>query len=355
MSVPKVLVVGSGGVGAIAALSLHLNKKCEVTLVVRSDYEHVVNHGYEIDSVTYGKFMNWKPTHVSKNVHDAYRDHGEFDFIVVTTKNIPDGAITCEDIIRPAVTPKSTTIVLIQNGIDIETPMHEQFPGNVVLSGVSLIGSSNINCKVNNLHKDQLTLGVFENPDDTSDEYIERSTEKLNQFYDLYQNADESINKVTIDKNVKRSRWEKLVYNSVLNTITAIVNLDVNRCQIAVQNEDLFLPAMDEIIAIAASEGVVVDKSQKDKFIHIGDGLFYSPSMCIDQRKGQLMELEIILGNPIKIARKNNVPTPILLVIYHLLHMVQFRIKEKNGLIKINQDDFKNMKSDDYPAHFAKK
>ena len=54
MSKPKVLVIGSGGVGAISALSLTTNNKSKVTLVVRSDFELISNNGYSIDSCTYG-------------------------------------------------------------------------------------------------------------------------------------------------------------------------------------------------------------------------------------------------------------------------------------------------------------
>ena len=52
--------------------------------------------------------------------------------------------------------------------------------------------------------------------------------------------------------------------------------------------------------------------------------------MCVDVRKGQLMELEIILGNPMRIAKENNVATPILSTIYPLLKLVQFRLKKEN-------------------------
>ncbi|CAH2351324.1 uncharacterized protein CLIB1423_03S03686 [[Candida] railenensis] len=354
MSLPNVLVVGAGGVGTIAALALTINKKCDVTLVVRSDYEHVIKYGYDIDSVTYGKINNWKPPHVTKTVQDAVTKFGEFDYIVLTTKNIPDGGLTCEDIIRPAVTEKRTTIILVQNGMGIEKPMQEQFPDNVVLSDIQFIGSTNLNCKVHNSHKDQSFVGIFENKNHPNpEEYYERADAKVKEFMELYQHEDEAINKVNFDANVKKSRWEKLIYNSALNTVTALVDLDVNRCQIASANETLFRPAMDEIIKIAASDGVTLEPSSKDKFIHIGDGLFYSPSMLVDHRKGQLMELEIILGNPLIVAKENNVDAPILSVLYNLLTLVQFKIKEQRGVIKIDEDDYKRIDSDKYPRIFA--
>ncbi|KAJ8143040.1 hypothetical protein OY671_003815 [Metschnikowia pulcherrima] len=345
---PKVLVVGSGGVGSIAALALTLNGKSETTLVVRSDYDKVIKDGYTVHSVTYGDFENWRPKHVSRSVEDAARDFGPFDYVVVTTKNIPDGSMTCEDIIRPAVSP-STTIVLIQNGIGIEKPMFEQFPGSVVLSGISMIGSSNINCVIENSHKDHILLSPFNNPNISKD----IAQDKLKEFASIYQNDDRSINEIDLEEDSRRSRWAKLVYNCVMNTTCAMTGLDVNRCQINDANRAFFEPAMNEVMAIAKSDGVELGEGPKQKFLHIGDGLFYSPSMLIDVQKGQLMELEIILGNPLRIARENGVKTPVLSVLYQLLKMKQFKLRESMGLVKVDESLYKGKDSYEYPEIFA--
>lgn len=346
MTLPKVLVVGSGGVGSIAALSLSLNGKCETTLVVRSDYDHVASTGYTVHSVTYGDYFNWRPTHICKSVQDAADNYGPFDYIVLTTKNVPDGPATCEDIIRPAVSDR-TSIILIQNGIGVDIPMLREFPNNVLLSGISLIGSTNIDCVIHNLHKDTLLLSPFANPN-VPQETVDKS---LSEFKNLYQNADEAVNKVILEEDSKQSRWEKLVYNSVFNTICTIIGLDVNRCQIFGGN-DLFDKAMDEVVAIAASEGVTIDPGAKHKFKHIGDGLFYSPSMLVDRRKKQYFELEVILGNPLRTAKKNGVSTPVLDTIYLLLRMVLLLMKEEKGDLVINKEDYKGKSSDDYPLIF---
>lgn len=350
MSQPKVLVIGSGGVGAIAALALTINGSTETTLVVRSDYDKVTDKGYTIRSATYGDIDNWRPTHISKSVEDAVKLNGPFDFVLVTTKNIPDGPQPCEDIVRPAVVPGKTTIVLLQNGINIEKPMIAQYPDNHVLSGISLIGSTNIDCKVNNPGKDIILLSPFKNPNVD----LKESMAKTKEFASLYQHPDEAVNKVHIEESALKSRWEKLVYNSVFNTICALIDLDVNRCQINGANNTLFEPAMNEVIAIGASEGVTIDPSSKSRFLHIGDGFFYTPSMLVDARKNQLFEIEPILGNPLEIARKNGVATPILSTVYELLKMKQFHIKEKKGIISINPADYQGVSSDEYPLIFEK-
>lgn len=349
MSQPKVLLIGSGGVGAIAALALTANGKSETTLVVRSAYDKVMKDGFTIRSATYGNIDNWRPTHVSRSVEEAVKLNGPFDYVVVTTKNIPDGPQPCEDVVRPAIVPGKTTIVLIQNGIKIEDPMIREFPTNHILSGISLIGSTNLDCVINNPGKDVISLSPFHNPNVD----YEVSKEKAHEFISIYQNPDESVNKITFGDDVVAARWQKLVYNAVFNTICTVADMDVNRCQINGASKTLFEPAMDEIIAIAASEGVTIDPSIKSKFMHIGDGFFYTPSMLIDSRKNQTFEIETILGNPLAIAKENGVPTPTLTSVYHLLKLRQFYIMERSGKIKINEADYKGRNSDDYPQIFA--
>lgn len=53
------------------------------------------------------------------------------------------------------------------------------------------------------------------------------------------------------------------------------------------------------------------------------------PSMLVDWEKGSRMELEVILGNPIRIAREKGVAMPRLQTMYSLLAMAQTRRDEK--------------------------
>jgi ketopantoate reductase len=59
----KVLVVGAGGVGAMACVALERSGMASVTAVLRSNYHKVVQDGFEIESVNHGKFSGWRPTH----------------------------------------------------------------------------------------------------------------------------------------------------------------------------------------------------------------------------------------------------------------------------------------------------
>ncbi|EDO15897.1 hypothetical protein Kpol_1019p17 [Vanderwaltozyma polyspora DSM 70294] len=349
---PNVLIIGAGGVGVITAYSLWFKNKCNVSVVIRSDYEIVSQVGYSIDSCDYGKIENWRPHSIHKTIEDSLSSKIFYDFIVVTTKNIPDGPVASRvsTILRPILTSnteidpkKESNILLIQNGIDLEneiiqTYSRDELENVTLLSGIQFIGSTKIGPgKIHQLGKDRLFVGGFDSCDI-------KARNASQEFIEIYSN--EGYNIVEFEPRVRYARWKKLLYNAAINTTTALVQLDVPRTLEFAKNKDhtekfIYEPAMREIIAIAASEGIIIEEEFIDFFINISRNLLFKPSMCVDREKNQLMELEIILGNPIKVAEKNNVPVPTLFLLYNLLTLVQSKLKEELGLLKFDEKTLK--------------
>jgi ketopantoate reductase len=59
----RVLIVGSGGVGTLAAYALETGGKATVTSVFRSNYDAVVKNGIKIDSIQHGHdIKHWRPS-----------------------------------------------------------------------------------------------------------------------------------------------------------------------------------------------------------------------------------------------------------------------------------------------------
>ena len=59
----RVLVIGAGGVGTMAAYALEIGGKANVTAVLRSNYDAVEKHGFSIDSIEHGHdIRGWRPT-----------------------------------------------------------------------------------------------------------------------------------------------------------------------------------------------------------------------------------------------------------------------------------------------------
>lgn len=90
----NVLLVGSGGVGTMAAYALEQGGKASVTAVLRSNYSVVDQKGFDINSLQHGRIRNWRPAysksfkkqrpvsrniidHISSPQHDSRCSQGE--------------------------------------------------------------------------------------------------------------------------------------------------------------------------------------------------------------------------------------------------------------------------------------
>lgn len=319
----QVLLVGSGGVGTMAAYALDLCSEVEVTTVVRSDYDAVKAHGYKIDSVDYGHIESYRPSKIVKSIDDASKET-IFDFVVICTKNTPD-IFQLEELVASVVSPQ-TVIVLVQNGINIEEAFFKKFPQNIVLSGVSMISSTNYGAVISHVGHDALKVGYF--PNNNLDH--EKQKAAALEFVSYYKTDK---NTCVYDENVKYTRWHKLVYNATLNPICALTNLDVGRLEMFGGTDSLVRGAMKEVLAIAKADGVDLPEDVMDFMIRSDDGVYYAPLMLVDIRKENYAEVEVICGNPVRIAQNLGVDTPILSIIYSLLLVVQKRTMESKGKI----------------------
>lgn len=323
MTKESILLVGSGGVGTMAAYALEYSGKAAVTSVLRSDYANVVKCGFTIDSCDYGHIEGFRTTHVVDSVEKA-KEFGPFTYIVVATKNIPD-VTDIREVISEAVTPDSV-IVLIQNGIGIEKDFFKRFPNNSVLSGVSLIGSINRNGYIEHTGQDALRVGYFDNPNIKKD----LQEEVCKKFVELYSN--EHID-CQYDSDVKYSRWRKLVYNACLNPVCALTGIDTGRLELFGGVDRIIRNMMHEVIKVAKSDGVDLPDDVIEFMIRSDDPVYFKPSMLVDVEKGNYMEIEVICGNAVRIAEENDVPVPNLSLIYELLKVIQNKLKEQKGAI----------------------
>lgn len=208
-----------------------------------------------------------------------------YDYIVLCTKSVPDVGPTSIDLVKPAL-PKDnthTTLVLLQNGLNIERTFLATHPDTVVLSGVSLIGSAEPSPgHIDQNEPDRLLIGAFPHPSIPS----EKASAKAQEFVTLYSAGGKTDCKHS--PNVLHDRWRKLVYNACLNPICAITGVDSGRIRLADGALDgLVRPAMEEIVAAAkAVANVDLEEDVVEKVINT-DPLesWAKPSMQQDLEK----------------------------------------------------------------------
>lgn len=338
----------------MAAYALEKGGKANVTAVLRSNYAAVKEQGgFNINSIEHGEVRSWRPksskfprlvpayyfqpslSHrsVRNAIPDvAAEDLPPYDFVVVTTKNIVDIPPSIANVIAPAVTPGHTTITLLQNGLNIERPVIAAFPSNPVLSGITVIGAREYpRGTIKHDNYDISYIGAFDNPNIPS----EVSVAAAKKFVEIYDACP--VISCNYDADVPFNRWKKLLYNASYNSVATILRMDTARMRASEHIiDELIRPIMLEIVATAKAKGVKLPLELVEKIITVDlYESFFKPSMCQDIEKGNFIEFENIIGEPLREAERLGVPTPTLKVLYALLKGLQFQVKEAKGLVEV--------------------
>lgn len=269
----------------MAAYALESGGQAEVCMVLRSNFSTAKQNGFTIDSIQHGHdIKGWRPSQLLHKVPNAQEISNPFDYIIVATKNIPDVKPTVVGILQEAITPGRTSILLLQNGLNIEAPVIAQFPDNTVLSGVSLISATETShSSVRHDFTDSCKVGSFTNSSsNVSIKESEASARRLIEAYNACGKVDWQF-----DENVLLTRWRKLVYNSSFNSVAALLGMDTARMRMSEHVIDgLVLPIMLEIKAAAKAAGIDLPEGLEQDVIRIDPtDTAFVPSMGQDAAK----------------------------------------------------------------------
>jgi 2-dehydropantoate 2-reductase len=300
----NVLIVGAGAVGALFGSAL-ARQGARVSVVCRSDYEAVSRDGYDIRSPIFGDHR-FRPERVYRNVADCNEPP---DYLLLTSKVLEN--VDRAALIRPAVGPR-TVIVLIQNGVDIEPPIAEAFPDNELLSSLAFVAvGRGAPGQVNHLSLGSLILGRYPSGVTPAAQAIAAAFE-----------AGKVPCKLT--ENVIGARWQKAVWNAVFNPISILGGVLDTNAMLRTDAEVTFARhAMQEVCDVAQAAGHPQSPNLIDQMLATTRAMpAYKTSMALDYENGRPMEIEAILGNTVRAARKFGVATPNLDAIYALSKMV---------------------------------
>lgn len=80
----RILVVGCGGIGCMAALNLEFGGQAQVTAVLRSSYQIVEKQGFTINSVDHGQVRGFRPTESKLTYIMTVIDSTPYPFVLLT-------------------------------------------------------------------------------------------------------------------------------------------------------------------------------------------------------------------------------------------------------------------------------
>ncbi|SPQ26814.1 709a26de-affd-41a7-8f10-78a84962161c [Thermothielavioides terrestris] len=308
--------------------------------------------------------------------------HG-WDFVIVTTKALPDRSDDSA-LIAPLVGPRSC-IVLIQNGVGVEEPYRTRFPTTPIVSAVTVISAEQTAPgTVRQNRWTRIHLGPYSNSasfssssaaetilprgDDTTGALsptasaVPSSPSSTSSLRNSNNNSNHPTTAAPLDipalqaagaaraaqladwwtrlgglrdalvadeLGLQTLRWHKLCINAAFNPAAVLSggrgNADMARdaelrAHLAGVMREIWEEAAPAVLgrpfppSMAGPERILASTER-----NVGS----KPSMLLDWEAGRPLEIEVILGNPIRIARARGVELRRLQTVYALVKSMQ--------------------------------
>jgi 2-dehydropantoate 2-reductase len=297
-------IIGSGALGAYYGARLQ-HGGAEVHFLLNSDFDHVVKHGFVVDSTQHGD-ITLPSVHAYRDVKDMPR----CDVVVVGLKSTSN-ALLPE--LLPHAMKDGGCVLTLQNGLGPEDDAAAVVGAENVLGGLCFLCSNKVGPgHLSQTRFDRIKLG----------EHSRRGiSERMRQI-----TADFERGSVDIDlaEDLPAARWEKLVWNVPYNGLATVLERD---CSVLMENEHTTALVRDLMLEVVAAAKAVVSHDIPQAFVekmlhntkHMGP---YRPSMMIDREMGRPMEVEAIYGEPVRRAEAVGVAVPKMRMLYEQLKLL---------------------------------
>ncbi|MEX2081045.1 MAG: 2-dehydropantoate 2-reductase [Dehalococcoidia bacterium] len=318
----SVAVIGAGAVGcyygALLARTGH-----DVRFVMRRDLAAVRERGLDIRSVN-GNFRIERPA-----AFGTASEVGEVDWVLCALK--ATAIDDARELVEPCIGPR-TRVVALMNGLGIEERFAEWFGAARMFGGMAFVcinrGEPGV---VHHLEYGRLSIGHGE--DDAG---------QLDELRELLESGGIEV---TVAPNLRYARWEKLSWNIPFNGMsvagggigTATILADpamadaVERVMLEVVeagNVDLAAAGSDARLDADRTVTAMIGQTRT-----MGD---YRTSMCIDYVNGASLEVEAILGEPVRRAHGHGLGVPGMASLYATVRAADLR---NRGLIRAFQPE----------------
>ncbi|MCS7204390.1 MAG: 2-dehydropantoate 2-reductase [Leptospiraceae bacterium] len=309
-----VAVIGAGAVGSFYGAKL---AKKGYSVEFQSKY-------LENTKTLYVKSI-WGDFTIPIRAYASTKDMKPADLIIISTKVLPTETIA--ELVTPIIKDKSR-ILFLQNGINQEEKFDDFIKKNkyfrkkqpIILGGLAFTCINRISQnEVHHLDYGKIKIGSLKKEDQ---KYAKEITEIF---------LSSGI-ETEFTSDLRKSRWEKLLWNIAFNTLSVMGNSATTELIVNSQHgEKLSTFLMNEIIKIAEYEKKSPGKKMVKEMIERTKKMNpYKTSMLIDYELQRPMEIEAIVGEPLQLAKKYKILVPYLTFTYHLLKFLDEQNRKNN-------------------------
>jgi 2-dehydropantoate 2-reductase len=285
----KIAVVGAGALGLYYGAMLQRAGN-EVRFLLRRDYQAIRKAGLSVTSPN-GDF-HLQPVQCALDPADL----GPVDLVLVGLKTFANHRLI--ELVAPLMQGE-TCVLTLQNGLGNEELLAKAFGAERVLGGIAFLCSNRGEPgTVHHMGQGRIRLGEF------SGGLSERAT-ALAALFNQAQVPCEAVS------DLRRARWEKLVWNIPFNGLCALTGKNVTELLNHSPSREEITTIMGEVIAAGNAQGLsqpIEAQPFIDKMISATETMDgYQPSMMIDRLEGHPLELEAIYGVPLARASERGV------------------------------------------------
>lgn len=298
----SIAIIGSGALGLYyGAMLQHAGE--EVHFLMRRDLAAVKKGGLSITSAN-GDF------HLDKvNGYASSTDMPTVDTVIIGLKTFDNHDM--EPLIRPLL-HETTAILTLQNGLGNEEQLATLFGVKRILGGVAFLCSNRGEPgTVHHLGQGKIRLG----------EFSEGLSSRACALEERFKRSGVPCEAVA---DLKKARWEKLVWNIPFNGLCALTQCTTDQLLNHPPSRELIKTLMDEVILAANAQGLStpIANDFATQLIHLTEGMGnYQPSMMIDRQQLRALELASIYATPLQHAAQQGVSMPQTTMLHSLLSL----------------------------------
>ena len=302
-------ILGTGAIGGYYGACLQKAGK-QVHFLLNRDYNHVKNQGLTIESIN-GDF--------SLPQVQAYQDVNNMppcEVIIIALKTTQNQLLP--NLLPPLLT-KSSTILLLQNGLGEEEKIAKFTNCQQILGGLCFICSNKIAPGyIRHLDYGYITIGAYHS--NYKPAGITREMKEVAQDF-----ISAGI-EIKFSEDLLQSRWQKLVWNIPYNGLSVILNGTTK--QIMAEDNGLCLvkEIMREVALGAKNEGKEITNDFIQTMLDSTRQMRpYHTSMKLDYDNRRPLEVEAIVGNPLRRAAIQGISLPKIEMLYQQLKFLDSR------------------------------
>jgi 2-dehydropantoate 2-reductase len=306
-------VVGSGAVGGFYGIRL-AHAGAPVQFLLRHDAAQVRADGMRLSSPEGDLHL------ADVRVAAGWDELEPCDVLLVATKATSNDEVLAhlaqhaDRLLGPGA-----GILLVQNGIGAEPGFAAAAPGREVLGGLAFLCSHRSGPgRVRHLDYGALTIATHRPGE------LPGGVTALMQ--DVAGDLARARTEVHLDEDLIRARWRKLMWNVPFNPLSVILDASTEALVTDPSTVALIGTLMAEVAAASAAEGRALPDDLPEQLLAATRRMApYATSMKLDADAGRAMEVDAMLGEPLRRAARSGTAMPATAVLRDQLQFLDRR------------------------------